>query len=102
MPQSRIADNRLIEDYLPFEEISAESRREKSVQRAHILSTLHLHWACRNSSPVPGRALEHVTLEVRSVSHIGLLAEALAQFAEDSECPNHFTFGQNAINSVQL
>lgn len=39
-------DLRLIEDYLPIEEISAESSREKSVRKGHI-STLHLWWARR-------------------------------------------------------
>ena len=34
-------DRRLIEDYLPIEEISAESSREKSIRKGHI-STLHL------------------------------------------------------------
>jgi putative DNA methylase len=39
-------DRRLIEDYLPIEEISAEASREKSVRKGHI-STLHLWWARR-------------------------------------------------------
>ncbi|WP_176229129.1 DUF1156 domain-containing protein [Candidatus Hakubella thermalkaliphila] len=39
-------DTRLIEDYLPIREISAESSREKSIRRGHI-STLHLWWARR-------------------------------------------------------
>jgi putative DNA methylase len=39
-------DQRLIEDYLPIEAISAEARREKSVRQGHI-STLHLWWARR-------------------------------------------------------
>jgi putative DNA methylase len=37
---------RLIEDYLPIAEISAESSREKSIRKGHI-STLHLWWARR-------------------------------------------------------
>ncbi len=37
---------RLIEDYLPIREISAEASREKSVRKGHI-STLHLWWARR-------------------------------------------------------
>ena len=39
-------DQRLIEDYIPIEAISAEARREKSVRKGHI-STLHLWWARR-------------------------------------------------------
>src|SRR5437868_9000131 len=39
-------DKRLIEDYLPIQEISAEASREKSVPKGHI-STLHLWWARR-------------------------------------------------------
>jgi putative DNA methylase len=39
-------DQRLIEDYIPIEAISAESRREKSIRKGHI-STLHLWWARR-------------------------------------------------------
>jgi putative DNA methylase len=34
-------DGRLIEDYIPIEEISTEARREKSIRKGHI-STLHL------------------------------------------------------------
>jgi putative DNA methylase len=37
---------RLIEDYLPIQEVSAKAAREKSVRRGHI-STLHLWWARR-------------------------------------------------------
>jgi putative DNA methylase len=37
---------RLIEDYLPIEDIRAESSREKSIRKGHI-STLHLWWARR-------------------------------------------------------
>ena len=37
---------RLIEDYLPIQEISKEASREKSVRKGHI-STLHLWWARR-------------------------------------------------------
>ena len=40
------SDQRLIEDYLPIEAISAEATREKSVRKGHI-STLHLWWARR-------------------------------------------------------
>lgn len=40
------ADQRLIEDYIPIEAISAEARREKSVRKGHI-ATLHLWWARR-------------------------------------------------------
>ncbi|MDP3185075.1 MAG: DUF1156 domain-containing protein, partial [Anaerolineales bacterium] len=39
-------DTRLIEDYIPIEDISAEARREKSIRKGHI-STLHLWWARR-------------------------------------------------------
>jgi putative DNA methylase len=39
-------DKRLIEDYLPIEDISAEASREKSVRKGHI-SGLHLWWARR-------------------------------------------------------
>lgn len=39
-------DKRLIEDYLPIEDISAEASREKSVRKGHI-STLGLWWARR-------------------------------------------------------
>lgn len=38
--------NRLIEDYIPIQAISAEARREKSIRKGHI-STLHLWWARR-------------------------------------------------------
>jgi len=41
-----IDNQRLIEDYLPIEAISAEASREKSVRKGHI-STLHLWWARR-------------------------------------------------------
>jgi putative DNA methylase len=34
-------DRRLIEDFLPIKEISAEASREKSLRHGHI-STLHL------------------------------------------------------------
>lgn len=37
---------RLIEDYLPIREISAEASREKTLRKGHI-STLHLWWARR-------------------------------------------------------
>ena len=40
------ADQRLIEDYIPIEAISAEARREKSIRKGHI-ATLHLWWARR-------------------------------------------------------
>ena len=39
-------DRRLIEDYLPIEDISKEASREKSIRKGHI-STLHLWWARR-------------------------------------------------------
>lgn len=39
-------DKRLIEDYLPIQDISAEASREKSVRKGHI-SSLHLWWARR-------------------------------------------------------
>lgn len=37
---------RLIEDYLPIQEVNASASREKSVRKGHI-STLHLWWARR-------------------------------------------------------
>lgn len=37
---------RLIEDYLPIEDVSREASREKSIRKGHI-STLHLWWARR-------------------------------------------------------
>ncbi|MBK9940842.1 MAG: DUF1156 domain-containing protein [Kouleothrix sp.] len=40
------ADRRLIEDFIPIREISAEASREKSLRKGHI-STLHLWWARR-------------------------------------------------------
>lgn len=40
------SDRRLIEDYIPIREISAEASREKSIRKGHI-STLHLWWARR-------------------------------------------------------
>ena len=40
------ADRRLIEDFIPIREISAEAAREKSIRKGHI-STLHLWWARR-------------------------------------------------------
>jgi len=43
---SNPGDRRLIEEYLPIQEISAEASREKSVRKGHI-STLHLWWARR-------------------------------------------------------
>ncbi|MCX8021235.1 MAG: DUF1156 domain-containing protein, partial [Syntrophorhabdaceae bacterium] len=39
-------DRRLIEDFLPIKDISAEASREKSLRHGHI-STLHLWWARR-------------------------------------------------------
>lgn len=39
-------DQRLIEDSIPIEAISAAARREKSVRKGYI-STLHLWWARR-------------------------------------------------------
>src|SRR5262245_55153890 len=39
-------DRRLIEDFIPIREISAEASREKSIRKGHI-STLHLWWARR-------------------------------------------------------
>ncbi|MBM4431534.1 MAG: DUF1156 domain-containing protein [Chloroflexi bacterium] len=36
-----MTDQRLIEDYIPIEAISAEARREKSIRKGHI-STLGL------------------------------------------------------------
>lgn len=44
--ESMSEDKRLIEDYLPIQEISAEASREKNVRKGHI-STLHLWWARR-------------------------------------------------------
>jgi putative DNA methylase len=46
MPDNNRLDRRLIEAYLPIEQISAEARREKSLRKGHI-STLHLWWARR-------------------------------------------------------
>ena len=43
-------DQRLIEDYIPIEAISAEARREKSVRKGHI-SMLQLRWARRRARP---------------------------------------------------
>lgn len=39
-------EKRLIEDYLPIQEISVEASREKAVRKGHI-SSLHLWWARR-------------------------------------------------------
>lgn len=39
-------DRRLIEDFIPIREISAQAAREKSIRKGHI-STLHLWWAQR-------------------------------------------------------
>ena len=39
-------DRRLIEDYLPIEDISAERSREKSARKGHV-ATLQLWWARR-------------------------------------------------------
>lgn len=39
-------DRRLIEDFIPIREISAQAAREKSIRKGHI-STLHLWWARR-------------------------------------------------------
>jgi len=41
-----ILNRRLIEDFIPIREISAEAAREKSIRKGHI-STLHLWWARR-------------------------------------------------------
>jgi len=41
-----VNDRRLIEDYIPIKQISAEASREKSLRHGHI-STLHLWWARR-------------------------------------------------------
>lgn len=40
------SDKRLIEDFLPIEEISSAASREKAARRGHI-STIHLWWARR-------------------------------------------------------
>lgn len=40
------SDRRLIEDFLPIEDISKVSSREKSIRKGHI-STIHLWWARR-------------------------------------------------------
>ncbi len=40
------SNRRLIEDFIPIREISAQSAREKSIRKGHI-STLHLWWARR-------------------------------------------------------
>lgn len=40
------SDRRLIEDFIPIREISAQAAREKSIRKGHI-STLHLWWARR-------------------------------------------------------
>jgi putative DNA methylase len=40
------SDRRLIEDFIPIREISAQAAREKSIHKGHI-STLHLWWARR-------------------------------------------------------
>jgi putative DNA methylase len=34
-------DQRLIEDYIPIEAISEQTRREKSIRKSHV-ATLHL------------------------------------------------------------
>ena len=52
-------DKRLIEDYLPIKDISAEGSREKSLRKGHI-STLHLWWARRPM--VASRAAVYGTL----------------------------------------
>ncbi len=41
-----MTDRRLIQDYLPIREITAQASREKSIRHGHI-STLHLWWALR-------------------------------------------------------
>jgi putative DNA methylase len=41
-----ILNRRLIEDFIPIREISAQAAREKSIRKGHI-STLHLWWARR-------------------------------------------------------
>jgi len=46
MNNSQNNDKRLIEDYIPIRQISAEASREKSIRKGHI-STLHLWWARR-------------------------------------------------------
>ena len=45
---------RLIEDYLPIEDVSKEASREKSVRKGHI-STLHLWWGAAPWSPAAPR-----------------------------------------------
>jgi len=39
-------NRRLIEDFLPIQELSQEARREKAIRHGHI-STLHVWWARR-------------------------------------------------------
>ncbi|HDM75073.1 MAG TPA: DUF1156 domain-containing protein, partial [Deltaproteobacteria bacterium] len=46
MNNSQNNDKRLIEDYIPIRQISAEASREKSIRKGHI-STLHFWWARR-------------------------------------------------------
>jgi putative DNA methylase len=53
------SERRLIEDFLPIDEISKEAAREKSVRKGHI-STLHLWWARRPL--VAARAAVYATL----------------------------------------
>jgi adenine-specific DNA methylase len=40
-------DQRLTEDYLPIEAISAEAKLEKSIRKGHISTFLHLWWEGR-------------------------------------------------------
>ena len=43
-------DRRLIEETFPVKDVGAESAREKNIRHGHI-RTLHLWWACRDTSP---------------------------------------------------
>lgn len=71
-------ERRLIEDFIPIREISAESAREKSIRKGHI-STLHLWWARRPL--VAARAAVFASLVAAPESH--QKRTALKQFMID-------------------
>jgi hypothetical protein len=63
-------DQRLIEDYIPIEAISAEARREKSVRKGHI-SMLQLRWARRRRAR-PSTSVRRRSWVIRHPHRLGV------------------------------
>jgi adenine-specific DNA methylase len=79
-------DNRLIEDYIPIEAISAEARREKSIRKGHI-STLHLWWARRPLVAARAAGSIHLTVEAHKPEGFdpGWLQNAVLEPLDESD-----------------